>query len=215
MAVNLFYLLPIQFFIMATDFAERVLHFHKRLQYTGGKLPAGIKVMNPFTDFPQILSVLASFLEKYYSDNHPRHILLGINPGRHGAGLTGIPFTDPKRLINILHIPYNGPMAHEPSSVFIYEMLEAYGGPELFYKDFYINSPGPLGFLSVDDKGREKNYNYYDSPALITSVTPFMIDSVKKLVELGIKTDIAFCLGTGKNAAFLQSFRQGTDFLRS
>lgn len=214
MAVNLLYLLPTQIFIMADNFAERVLHFHKRLQYTGGKLPAGIKIMNPFTDFPQTLSVLASFLEKYYSDNHPRHLLLGINPGRHGAGLTGIPFTDPKRLINTLHISYNGPMAHEPFSVFIYEMIEAYGGPELFYKNFYINSPCPLGFLSIDDKGKEKNYNYYDSPALITSVTPFMIDSVKKLVKLGIKTDIAFCLGTGKNAAFLQSFNAKHGFFK-
>lgn len=30
------------------------------------------------------------FYEKYYSDNNQRILILGINPGRFGAGLTGI-----------------------------------------------------------------------------------------------------------------------------
>jgi hypothetical protein len=199
---------------MPDNFAKRALHFHEKLRYTGGPLPAGIRVMNPFVEFPETLSIITTFFGKYYNDDRPRRIILGINPGRLGGALTGIPFTDPKRLINVLKIPYNGKMAHEPSSVFIYEMIEAYGGPELFYKNFYINSPCPLGFSSIDVKGREKNYNYYDSAALLLSAIPFMTDSVKKLIELGIKTDVAFCLGTGKNADFLQSFNAKHNFFK-
>jgi len=105
-------------------------------------------------------------------------------------------------------------MAHEPSSVFIYDVIEAYGGPELFYKDFYINSPCPLGFSSIDAKGKETNYNYYDSPALLQSVTPFMLNSTKQLLRLGVHKNIAFCLGAGKNAAFLQSFSAKHGFFK-
>ncbi len=33
-----------------------------------------------------------------------RYLILGINPGRFGGGITGIPFTDPIRLQNICGI---------------------------------------------------------------------------------------------------------------
>lgn len=186
-------------------FAQRAIRFHKSLTYTGGPLPTGISVMNPFRENKEALVCTTTFLEKYFNDTTKRHLILGINPGRLGGGLTGIPFTDPKRLISCCHIPYKGVMAHEPSSVFIYDMIAAYGGPEIFYRDFYINSPSPLGFTSTSKTGKEINYNYYDSKELLAATTPFMISSIKKLKRLGIFPDIAFCLGTGKNAKFLQA----------
>ena len=140
------------------------------------------------------------------------HLILGINPGRFGAGLTGIPFTDPKRLISECHIDYVGKMAHEPSSVFIYEMIKAYGGVPAFYSDFYINSPSPLGFTFTDKKGREKNYNYYDSAELLHATNGFIIESLAKLIGLGVKTDVCFCFGTGKNEKFLNQLNREHGF---
>ena len=160
--------------------------------------------MNPFVEYKDIIPIVETFFSRFFNDHTERHILLGINPSRLGAGLTGIPFTDPKRLISKLGIAYSGKMAHEPSSTFVYEMIQAFGGVELFYKNFYINSPCPLGFTSKSQKGKTINYNYYDSAELIRATTPFMVESLKKLKSFGLKSDIAFVLGAGKNTAFLQ-----------
>lgn len=194
------------------NFADRVIQFNRQLTYTGNPLPKGIRIMNPFREHDDVMEIVEVFYHKYYNGNEQRHIILGINPGRFGAGLTGIPFTDPKRLISECHIPYIGKMSHEPSSVFIYEMINAYGGPEIFYKDFYINSPCPLGFTSIDTKGKETNYNYYDSKELTEAVYPFMIENIRKQIDFGIKTDICFCFGTGKNEKFLRKLNDEHQF---
>ncbi|WP_225874785.1 SMUG2 DNA glycosylase family protein [Pedobacter hiemivivus] len=195
-------------------FADKAILFNKNLKYTGPPLPRGIRIMNPFTEFEQTMEIVESFYQKYCNDNNPRHLILGINPSRLGAGLTGIPFTDPKRLKSECHIKYEGRITHELSSVFIYEMIKAYGGVEAFYKDFYINSPSPLGFTSVDNNGKEKNYNYYDSKELIHSVKDFMIESIHKLIKLGVYTDTCFCFGTGKNAKFLNKLNEEHHFFK-
>lgn len=188
-------------------FAEKVIQFNQEINCTA-PLPDGIRIMNPFRENPGVPELAAQFYRKYYSDNNDRHLILGINPGRHGAGLTGIPFTDPKRLIEKCGIGYNGPMAHEPSSVFVYEVIAAYGGIEAFYSDFYINSPCPLGFTKMGDNGKEVNYNYYDSKTLTEAVYDFMLESMEKHLALGIRRDIAFCFGTGQNFKFLNKLNQ-------
>ena len=188
-------------------FAEKVIQFNQEIHCTA-PLPDGIRIMNPFRENPGVPELSAQFYRKYYSDNNDRHLILGINPGRHGAGLTGIPFTDPKRLIEKCGIAYNGPMAHEPSSVFVYEVIAAYGGIEAFYSDFYINSPCPLGFTKMGDNGKEVNYNYYDSKTLTEAVYDFMLESMEKHLALGIRRDIAFCFGTGQNFKFLNKLNQ-------
>jgi hypothetical protein len=185
-------------------FADRVIHFNEQLTYTGNPLPPGIRILNPFKEHPQTMHIVDAFYHKYYNDNNQRHIILGINPGRFGGGLTGIPFTDPKRLMAECHIPYEGKLSHEPSSVFVYEVINAFGGAEAFYNKIYINSPCPLGFTSIDDKGREKNYNYYDSKELTKAVYEFMIENIRKQIALGVNTDKCFCFGTGKNETFLK-----------
>jgi len=192
-------------------FAEKVIRFNKSLHYTGKPLPVGIKIMNPFREEQDTMRIVETFYNKYYNDHSERHIILGINPGRFGGGLTGIPFTDPKRLVNECNIRYSGKITHEPSSVFIYKMIGAYGGPERFYNDFFINSPCPLGFVS-NRNGKEKNYNYYDSQELISAVKGFMIQSIKDLIGLGIKTDTCICLGTGKNEKFLNQLNNKFQF---
>ena len=195
-------------------FADKVIQFNQELTYTGAVLPPGIRIMNPFKEYPQTMGIVDTFYHKYYNDSKPRHIILGINPGRFGGGLTGIPFTDPKRLVSECHIPYTGKPSHEPSSVFVYEVIHAYGGLEAFYKDFYINSPCPLGFTSMDAHGKEKNYNYYDSKELIQAVKDFMIENIHKQIALGINTDLCFCFGTGKNETFLNKLNEEHHFFK-
>ncbi len=193
-------------------FAEKIIDFNNQLHYTGSALPPGIRIMNPFREYPEARRVSEIFYRKYYSDINTRHLILGINPGRFGAGLTGIPFTDPKRLVSECHIEYNGPPAHEPSSVFIYEMINAFGGPERFYGKLYINSLCPLGFTSIDAKGKETNYNYYDSPALATTVNDFIVENIRTQIGLGIQTDACFCFGTGKNENYLRKLNDKHHF---
>lgn len=188
-------------------FADKIIAFNKSLDFKG-PLPSGIRIMNPFKENKNILPVSSAFYKKYYSDSNPRHMILGINPGRFGAGLTGIPFTDPKRLQSRCHIEYKGDSAHEPSSVFVYEVIEAFGGEAEFYNQFYINSICPLGFTSVKDNGKEVNYNYYDSKELTQSVFNFIIKSIKKQIKFGIITDVCFCFGTGKNEKFFQEINR-------
>ncbi|MCC8191347.1 MAG: SMUG2 DNA glycosylase family protein, partial [Planctomycetes bacterium] len=150
-------------------FAERVIAFNRGLRFPGS-LPAGIRVMNPFVENAWALAASAAFYRKYYSDRRPRVMLVGINPGRFGGGLTGVPFTDPKRLRERCGVEeYGGELAHEPSSVFVYEVIRQYGGEVAFYRDFYINSVCPLGFTAPGRGGGEVNCNYYDRPDLVVA----------------------------------------------
>ncbi len=184
-------------------FGEKVIAFHEQLSYTGNPLPKGIRVMNPFAESSIAMENIKLFAQKYLDDENPRNIILGINPSRLGAGVTGIPFTDTKRLTSECKIQFSGKPTHELSSVFMYEMINAFGGVQQFYKNFYINSPFPLAITQLNREGRENNVNYYDSPALKKSVQSFMIKTLRQLIELGIKTDICFCLGMSENAKFL------------
>lgn len=188
-------------------FSERVISFNSLLRFDD-PLPPGIRIMNPFSDSPPATRISSAFYNKYYSDNKPRRIILGINPGRHGAGLTGIPFTDTKRLYEICSIDPEGLRSHEPSSVFIYEMIEAFGGPGKFYEKYYINSVCPLGFVREGPDGKVVNYNYYDSRSLKVAVEGFIEESLRKQVDMGIDTSRAFCLGTGKNFDYLAAHNE-------
>ena len=183
-------------------FAEKVVSFFKELEYKGS-LPPGVSIMNPFRDNPEIIPVISQFYSKFYTDDESRHLILGINPGRFGAGVTGIPFTDTKRLTEKCGLSIRGLETFETSSVFVYEMIDAFGGTENFYSKFFISSVSPLGFTSVSANGKAINYNYYDSKKLTEAVLDFIIESITKQLMFGIERDICFCLGTGQNFKFL------------
>lgn len=193
--------------------AENIIEFNESLMYSG-HLPNGIAIMNPFRENDQIMPVSSAFYRKYYSDNHPRHLILGINPGRFGAGVTGVPFTDTKRLNDQCGICYSGKVTHEPSSVFVYDVIEAYGGPERFYSDFYINSVFPLGFTVTGESGKAKNFNYYDSRELIAAIYDFIVENIRKQIGLGMATDICYCFGTGKNEQFIRALNLKFNFFK-
>ena len=193
-------------------FADRIIEFNKSLCFEG-LLPDGISIMNPFRD-NYIFEVSSAFYRKYYNDNKPRHLILGINPGRFGAGFAGVPFTDTKRLTLECGLDYSGPQTHEPSSVFVYEVIKEYGGPFRFYSDFYINSVCPLGFTLTGPNGKEINYNYYDSPELMKAVLDFIVESIRIQVEFGTAAEVCFCFGTGKNEKFLRKLNERHGFFK-
>lgn len=135
-------------------------------------------------------------------------MILGINPGRFGAGVTGLPFTDTRRLAEKCGLSVSGIATFETSSAFIYEMIDQYGGPGKFYSDYYISAVSPLGFTSIGKKGNAVNYNYYDNKKLAGSIYDFIIDNIEQQLDFGIIRDVCFCLGTGKNFAFLQELNE-------
>ncbi|HYH57321.1 MAG TPA: SMUG2 DNA glycosylase family protein [Anseongella sp.] len=196
-------------------FADKVMEFISRLEYEGAGLPAGIRVLNPYRESGRALETAGAFYRKYYGDTEPRFIILGINPGRFGGGATGIPFTDSKRLVSECRISYPGKATHEPSSVFVYEMINAYGGAGAFYRKFYINSLFPLALTKASGKGKEKNHNYYDSKELTSLVRGFIVDNIRKQLALGIDTRVCFCFGAGKNEAFLRSLNEEYAFFKN
>ncbi|MRT17568.1 SMUG2 DNA glycosylase family protein [Vitellibacter sp. q18] len=193
-------------------FADKIIKFNTSLSFNGS-LPSGIEIMNPFAENPEALKLSSKFYKKFYSDNKKRNIIFGINPGRHGAGVTGVPFTDTKRLEEFCSIQMQNISTHEPSSVFVYDMITAYGGVERFYEDFYINSVCPLGFVE-NVKGKYKNYNYFDSKELSESIKPFIIESIKKQISFGINTDVCYCLGTTHNFKFLLELNNEEGFFK-
>ncbi len=166
-------------------FADRVIAFNRDLEFRGS-LPKGVSVMNPFRESEQVLAISEAFYRKYYDDQRTRKLILGINPGRLGAGATGVPFTDTKRLEEVCGIHLASFKTHEPSSVFVYEVIKAYGGPKPFYRDYFINSMSPLGLLTQNRKGNWVNCNYYDDPALYKKMRPFIIENLKTLVGFGM-----------------------------
>ena len=183
------------------NFSQKVIHFNKELIYEGD-LPQGIRVMNPFRD-EEVRSVSEQFYRKFYNDNRQRKFIIGINPGRFGAGTTGVPFTDTKRLEEVCGIKMDSTNTHEPSSVFIYDMIARYGGPERFYGDFYINSISPLGFLRLNNKGNWVNCNYYDYESLYRTLEDFLIATLKQQVNFGIDIHKCYILGR-KNARYFE-----------
>jgi hypothetical protein len=188
-------------------FADRVINFNKSL--VAPSVPAGVEVMNPFQN-KLTFELSSRFYKKYYHDTNKRVGILGINPGRFGAGLTGIPFTDPKKLESICGIENSFPKKAELSGDFIYMMIDQFGGPEKFYSKFFFNSVCPLGFIRDG-----KNMNYYDTKPLQNAVTPYIIKALRTEIEIGLETSVVYCLGEGKNYEFLSKLNEKHHFFES
>lgn len=186
--------------------ATQIIEFNKQLHYSGN-LPNDFRVLNPYFENPETLVVMQKFYNKYYNDTTARKFIIGINPSRHGAGVTGVPFTDTKRLEHICGICMKSAHTHEISSVFLYDMIKEFGGAQAFYHQFYINSPFPLAIVRRTKENKWINANYYDDKDLFAMVKPFMIESLKKHISLGLDTTNVFVLGK-KNATFIEKINK-------
>jgi len=182
-------------------FADNILHFLIHLQLPF-KLPQDVEVLDAHQR-KDVQQVCAAFYKKYYNDHNQRYLLLGINPGRFGGGVTGIPFTDPIRLEKVCAIENDFQKKQELSSVFIYDMIEAFGGPTAFYNQFYFSAMSPLGFVK-----HTKNLNYYDDKDLLQAIQPFIIDCMQQQIAFGLNTDVCFCIGEGENLKYLQKLNK-------
>lgn len=189
-------------------FAEQVITFTRALRPPDIALPTGFEWLFPYEN-PETMRALTAFYEKYYADNQSRIFIFGINPGRFGAGLTGVPFTDPIRLQSECGIENGFPKKPELSSVFVWQFINAYGGAEAFCRDFYITSLSPLGFVK-----NGKNVNYYDDRQLQKAAEPFIVWNIRNQLEFGARRDVAFCLGQGQNFTFFEKINAAHGFFQ-
>ena len=186
--------------------ARQLIHFYQQL--TPPTVPNGIRILHPQPD-SQVMDIVKHFFEKYYNDNCQRKLMLGINPGRFGAGITGVNFTAPRQLKENCGIDHPWGNTTELSAEFIYEMITQYGGPEKFYSNYFIGAVSPLGFIKDG-----KNINYYDDKKLQMTVTPFIIETIQQQIQMGFATDTCICIGGEKNYKFLVSINEQQGFFK-
>ncbi|MCX6139479.1 MAG: DUF4918 family protein [Candidatus Kapabacteria bacterium] len=171
--------------------------FLTSLQFDGD-LPNGIEVLDPYAN-TETCRVVHEMVKRYYQDGHPRLGVWGINPGRFGAGITGLSFTDPWAVSNLLGINTTLTGRRELSAEFISMVIERYGGPTVFYRDVYMCALSPLGFVK-----NGKNINFYDHPKLIRSIVPFVLSSLRAQHKAGLIADRCIVLGAGKLKSFTE-----------
>jgi hypothetical protein len=193
---------------MNRTFASKVIGFYQDLDLNSD-LPEGVFVMNPYKK-REIRTLMENFFNRYCSDENPRTFILGINPGRFGAGVTGITFTDPVRLESECGIANDLDKRPELSSVFIYDIIDHYGGTGKFYAKFYLSAVCPLGFVKEG-----KNLNYYDNKILERTLRPFIIRSIRDQIDFGCNRKTAICLGEGENFRYLSRLNSENRFFET
>lgn len=187
-----------------STFGSRVYRFYTGL--AAPRVPRGVHVLNPYED-SDVRKCVRGFLDKYFSDNVSRTLVFGINPGRFGAGITGVTFTDPVALFEQCGIVNDLPQVPELSSKFIYKFIKRCGGPQKVYRRHFLTAVSPLGFTR-----NGINLNYYDDPGLARRLTPFIISAIEKQIAFGGRTDRAIVLGVGDNLRFLRKLNDAHGF---
>ena len=185
---------------------DSIINFYTSL--TIPPVPRGVGVLHPQQE-TGVMQVVETFYRKYYNDDKPRQLLFGINPGRFGAGTTGVNFTGPKQLTEECGIPHSFDKRSELSAEFIYQAINAYGGPEKFYGRFFITSVSPLGFVKDGI-----NLNYYDDPALAKSLRPWIIECIREQVKFSGAGGACICIGGEKNYKYLLRLNEEQGFFK-
>lgn len=170
----------------------------------------GISVLR---EFENNIAVSKHFAKAYCSSQRPSVVLCGINPGRLGAGKTGVPFLDFSSLSKLL--PDIDRRDAERSAQFFFEVVE-YFGAKAFYSTFHVTNISSVGYERAGS-----NVNYYDLPeqALkyvlsafgeeINAVQPTAIISLAGSVHATVRKlfsessiDISLCLPHPNYCAF-------------
>lgn len=181
--------------------AEHLISFYHNLN-PPEHLPHETQWLYPQKD-PRVMKVVEQFLHKFYNDSGTRKLMLGINPGRYGAGITGVNFTGPRQLKDQCGIEHPFGEGTELSAEFIYEMIDHYGGVDTFYSDVFISSVCPLGLVQ-----NGKNLNYYDDREVLKTVEPFIIHNLEKLTGFHADHTSVLCIGGEKNFKYLSGLNQ-------
>lgn len=193
---------------MPRTLADHIIRFYTKLKKPAS-LPKGVEILFP-QESKEVMQTVKEFFNKYYNDNNPRRMIFGINPGRYGAGITGINFTAPRQLREYCEIDHPFGESSELSAEFIYEVIERYRGPARFYNDYFISAVSPLGFTK-----NGTNMNYYDDRKLQKALTPFIVANVKQQLTFGFRQDWCICIGGEKNFRFFNSLNEQHGFFNS
>jgi len=189
-------------FTDSDTFGSRLAAHLEHLQIPRG-LPQGFDTIDAY-HHDDVHEVVREFCRRYYSTPKQRLAVWGINPGRFGAGVTGLPFTDPHALQHQLGIASQITGRRELSAEFIEMVIGAYGGPTKFYDDIYLGAVCPIGFTS-----NGKNINFYDDKQVTELLAPFIINNMSSVVEFGTRKDRCVVLGTGTfKKVFEERFRE-------
>jgi hypothetical protein len=162
-------------------------------------------MINPY-NCQKVKSVVKEFFSKFYSDNNKRLFVIGINPGRFGGGLTGISFTDPVALRDRCGIKNNFSTRMELSSIFIYKVIDRFGGVDKFFSNVFLTALYPLAIIK-----NGKNYNYYDEKKLYSSLKREIVKTVSSQIDFGAERERAIILGK-KNAEYFLPINEEHQF---
>ena len=184
--------------------SKKIIKFLKTINPL--KVPGKISILNPYEN-KNTFTLLKKFYSSYYSDNKKRTIILGINPGRLGGGLTGIPFTDGYNLEKYCYISNEFNKRREISSKFIYELIKIYGGTEKFYHKFFISSVCPFGFIKDN-----RNFNYYDNKIILKNWKKKIVEWIEYQCKNIVNREICIIIGKGKNEKFFEMINKEYKF---
>lgn len=187
-----------------STFADRAIDYYLTLTEPAG-LPAGVSALNPYEQ-PAVQTIIREFYGRFFNDTAPRIFVMGINPGRFGAGVTGISFTTPQNLKRYCHIDNDLAPTPELSSRFVYRIVEELGGADAFYRRFFLTSLYPLALVKAG-----KNYNFYDDRATTEALWPIITEAVRTQLAFGYDRRVGICLGR-KNEKFLQRLNDQQGF---
>ena len=185
-------------------FSDKAIKYFSNLQRPA-QPNNDIIILNPY-ESSKVQSVVKNFYIKFYSDYRERIFIMGINPGRFGAGLTGIAFTDPVALRENCRIDNNLGNRKELSSKFIYLVAEKYGGVNKFFSKVFFTALYPFAIIK-----NGKNYNYYDERALAEKLRPEIVETVKSQIKFGANKTFAIILGK-KNADYFYPVNEKYNF---
>ncbi len=133
---------------------------------------SGISILRDFLDN---WDTIQRFNRHYYKDGAPKVVLCGINPGRLGAGKTGIPLIDFASLSTML--PDIQRQDSERSAGFFHEVIQSIG-TERFYRHFYVTNISWVGYQS-----QQRNVNYDQLPSSAQDFVYQMFLSEMELVS--------------------------------
>lgn len=185
-------------------FASKAVKYFCNLK-TPNYLLNSVDVINPY-ELKEIKNLVKYFFYKYYDDYNERIFIVGINPGRFGGGLTGIPFTDPIALK--IHCGIDNDLGNrkELSSKFIYRLAEEFGGTKKFFSKVFLTALYPFALIK-----NGKNFNYYDDKSLASILRYDIIKNIETQIAFGTRKDLAIILGK-KNAEYFSSINKEKKF---
>ena len=160
---------------MMRTIAEDYFGFYEifKEKYCENLKSRNVKILSDFLDNK---GNIIEFHKIYVEPNSPKVVICGINPGRNGAGLTGIPFIDFASLSKML--PDIKENDWEPSAKFFFSVIQKFE-IEAFYRNFHVTNISWFGFSRID---KQKNVNYFEKD-ISTEIAIYLIDKFVEEME--------------------------------